>query len=410
MKRRNFLQQSGLFLLTVPTIPAVLRDVAFGASLDSSSNKTLVVIFQRGAADGLSMVPPIGDTNYGKQIRPSIAIAPNDALKLDGYFSLHPALKDLLPLWESKRLAIIHQVGSPNNTRSHFDAQDYMESGAPGVKAIEDGFLNRLLLQLPEESQKSIFKGIALQPNLPRSLWGASGAFAMDSIQEFSQLGGTTHMNTEGSNKGFETMYDSALNEALRGAGKNTFQAVDIMKKLPEKSSDANYPKGKLGAHLADIARAIKGNLGLRVAMTDCGGWDTHKRQGSSDGQLANRLLEFGSAIAAFSNDLGKKMDDVVLVTMTEFGRTVNENGNGGTDHGHASVMFVLGNRIKGRQVRAHWKPLSKENLYEGRDMPVTTDFRDVWTEIFTSHFQIANAGRVFPEFSPTTNMIGLFG
>lgn len=409
MERRIFLKKSGLYLVTVPVLPTILGRVAQAVTLDASSGKTLVVIFQRGAADGLSMVPPLGDPAYNTKIRPSIAISPKEAIKLDGYFGLHPALKDLIPLWESKRMAIIHQVGSPNNTRSHFDAQDYMESGAPGVKAIDNGFLDRLLVKIPDGSPKSIFKGIAMQPNLPRSMWGTSGAFAMNAIKEFSQIG-TGSMSLTGTHKGFEYLYDAALDQALRGAGQNTFEAMKILKTLPETSSGVSYPKGQLGDHLADIARMIKGNLGLRVAMTDCGGWDTHKRQGSAEGTLATRLNEFGGAIAAFAKDLGKKMDDVCLVTMTEFGRTVEENGNGGTDHGHGSVMLIVGNRVIGRQVRSRWKSLEKENLFEGRDVPVTTDFRDVWSEIFTSHFQIANASEVFPDFTSSTKLVGLFG
>lgn len=409
MNRRIFLRKSGLCLLTVPVLPSILTHVAHAVTLDASSGKTLVVIFQRGAADGLSIIPPLGDPNYGTKIRPSIAINPNDAIKLDGFFGMHPALKDLVPLWDSKRLAVIHQVGSPNSTRSHFDAQDYMESGAPGVKAIDDGFLDRLLLKLPDNTPKSIFKGIAMQPNLPRAMWGTSGAFAMNAIGEFSQINSQS-MSSSGVSKGFEYLYDAALNQALRGAGQSTFEAMKVLKDLPKNSSGVSYPKGQLGNHLADIARLIKGNVGLRVAMTDCGGWDTHKRQGSAEGALAIRLKEFGAAIAAFTNDLGKKMDDVCLVTMTEFGRTVEENGNGGTDHGHGSVMFMVGNRVIGHQVRSRWKTLEKENLFEGRDVPVTTDFRDVWSEVFASHFQVANASEVFPDFTSSTRLVGLFG
>ncbi len=409
MERRIFLKQSGLFLLTSSALPLVLRQAAFGLTLNSSERKTLVVIFQRGAADGLSMVPPLGDSGYGKHIRPSIALTSSEALKLDGYFGLHPALKDFMPLWNNKQLAVIHQVGSPNATRSHFDAQDYMETGVPGVKSVEDGFLDRILLELPDSEKKSIFKGIAMQPSLPRAMWGNSGAFAMNAISEFSKGGGST-MSGSGSSKGFEYLYDQALDQALRGAGQNTFQAMGALQKLPGNSSDANYPRGKLSAHLADIARLIKGDVGLRVAMTDCGGWDTHQRQGGAKGQLARNLEEFGGSIAAFTKDLGKKMDDVCIVTMTEFGRTVKENGNGGTDHGHASVMFLMGNMVQGRQVRTKWKNLTEENLYEGRDLPVTTDFRDVWTEIFASHFQVANASKVFPDFKSSTKMVGLFG
>jgi uncharacterized protein (DUF1501 family) len=409
MNRRDFIKDSGLFLLTSASVPFILRTVANAAELSQEEQKVLVVIFQRGAADGLSIVVPHGDADYGKQVRPNIALAANETIKLDDFFGLHPALKDMIPLWEAGNFAVIHQVGSPNATRSHFDAQDYMESGVPGSKSIDTGFLDRLISQIPDDSTKSIFKGIAMQPNLPRSLWGKSGGFAMDSIQGFSQSNLTSISNASLS-KGFESMYDSALDQVLRGAGQNTFEAMKSLKNLPSNSAGANYPKGKLGKHLADIARMIKGRVGLQVAMTDCGGWDTHQRQGAATGQLANELSNLGSAIAAFAKDLGPMMKNVCLVTMTEFGRTVKENGNGGTDHGHGSVMFMVGDSVIGRQVRSRWTPLNPELLYEGRDLPVTTDFRDVWCEIFTSHLKVPNAKSIFPDFTPSNKMIGLFG
>jgi uncharacterized protein (DUF1501 family) len=409
MKRRDFIKDSSLFLLTSASAPFILKTVARAADLAQYENKVLVVVFQRGAADGLSMVVPHGDSFYGKKIRPNTALTSKETLKLDNFFGLHPALKDLMPLWDAGNFAVIHQVGSPNATRSHFDAQDFMESGAPGVKSIDSGFLDRLISKIPDKRQKSIFKGIAMQPNLPRALWGTSGGFAMDSIQGFSQSNISKQSNIEIS-KGFETMYDSALDQVLRGVGQNTLEAMKTLKNLPGNSTDANYPKGKLGKHLADIARMIKGQVGLQVAITDCGGWDTHQRQGAANGQLANELSNLGSAIAAFTKDLGLMMKNVCLVTMTEFGRTVKENGNGGTDHGHGSVMFLVGEKVIGRQVRSRWTSLNPELLYEGRDLPVTTDFRDVFCEVFTSHLQVPDAKSVFPDFIPSKKMIGLFG
>jgi len=406
MKRRDFIKDSGLFILG-SSLPFGFRSLVHAVDAPTlKEEKVLVVIFQRGAADGLAMVVPHGDSDYGKQIRPNIAMKSSETIKLDDFFGLHPALKSMMPLWESGNFAVIHQVGSPNGTRSHFDAQDYMESGTPGVKSMETGFLDRLITKIPDGT---IFKGVALQPNLPRSLWGSSGSFAMDSLQAFSQSNLSTKGNVDLS-KGFESMYDSALDQVLRGAGKNTFEAMKTLKNLPSNNSKADYPSGKLGKHLADIARLIKGKVGLRVAMTDCGGWDTHKSQGGTSGQLANELANLGNAIAAFAKDLGPMMKNVCVVTMTEFGRTVKENGNGGTDHGHGSVMFLVGDSVIGRQVRSRWTPLNPELLYEGRDLPVTTDFRDVWCEVFTSHLQIPDAKNVFPDFIPSKKMIGLFG
>ena len=404
MKRRDFIKDSGLFLLTSSSISSIYG-IANAAETQRKREKVLVVIFQRGAADGLAMVVPHGDSDYTRAIRPTIFLDRKDTIKLDEFFGLHPSLKAMMPLWESKKFANIHQVGSTHETRSHFDAQDYMESGVPGEKSMEDGFLNRLLLRVPDEKEKSLFKGISMQPNLPRSMWGASGAFAMNSIQEFSKA----NMGRTGvSGKGFESMYDEALDQALRGAGQNSFEAIKLLKKLP--GGSGSYPKTKLGKRMSDIARLIKGDVGLRIAMTDCGGWDTHQKQGGVNGQLASNLADLGGSIAAFMDDLGPLSKDVCVVTMTEFGRTVKENGSGGTDHGHGSVMFLVGGRVIGRQVRSRWTSLNPELLYEGRDLPVTTDFRDVWCEVFASHLGIPNGAEAFPDFSPSTKMIGLFG
>ena len=412
MDRRLFLKSSGLFLLghaTFPLLfPRLLKD-AFAGTLapSSSSKKVIVVIFQRGAMDGLSMIPPLGDSHYNSTLRPSILLTEkgeNTALPLDGFFGMHPDLKELLPFWSDGRLAVIHQVGSPNSTRSHFDAQDFMESGTPGVKSTEDGFLNRALLALPPQKQKQILQAIALQPNLARSLWGSSGAIAMNSLDSFSTIGPLAH---SGLSSGFESMYAGALDQTLRGAGQETFQAIHTISALPS-STNASYPNSQLGKRLKEIAKLIHGQVGLRIAVTDSGGWDTHQRQGAAKGQLANRFQELSTSIAAFAKDLGPKMDDVCLVTMTEFGRTAKENGNGGTDHGHGSVMMVLGGSVRGKRVISKWKNLATENLFEGRDLPVTTDFRDVWAELLSHQLGVRKMDAVFPDYRVQQGL-GLF-
>ncbi len=383
-------------------LPRLMMDAFAGVNALStgSSSKVLVVIFQRGAVDGLSMIPPIGDPHYNATIRPTLALTAgsgeDSALPLDGFFGMHPAMKELLPFWNDGRLAVIHEVGSPDSTRSHFDAQDFMESGTPGIKSTEDGFLNRALLQMSLTKKGSNLQAVALQPNLPRSLWGSSGAIAMNSIQEFAKGGALTRSGMEG---GFESLYDSAMDQALRGAGHETFEVIKTLNNLPESQASAQYPKSPLGKRMSEIAKLIRGQVGVRLAVTDCGGWDTHQRQGGAKGQLASRLQDFSKSIAAFVNELGPKMDDVCLVTVTEFGRTVKENGNGGTDHGHGSVMLALGGAIKGKRVISHWKSLAAENLYEGRDLPVTTDFRDVWREILSKQLGVKELKTVFPGY-----------
>jgi uncharacterized protein (DUF1501 family) len=353
--------------------------------------------------DGLSAIPPIADPYYTKDLRPTLHMTAGDAdgaLPLDGFFGMHPALQPLMPSWTAGHLAVIHQVGSPVSTRSHFDAQDMMESGTPGIKVTEDGFLSRALTSLPTPSSERgrILRAVALQPNLPRILWGGGGAFALNSIKEFSGAGALEHSGTE---QGFESMYEGAMDRVLRGAGQQTFDAMKAIKELPPTSANVSYPKAPIGKHLSEIAQMIRGNVGLRVAVTDVGGWDTHQRQGGAKGQLANQLRPLAESIAAFTQDLGPAlMEKVCLVTMTEFGRTVHENGDGGTDHGHGSVMFVLGGKIRGKKVITDWKNLAKQNLFEGRDLPITTDFRDVWATILEKHLNIKNTAKVFPNYT----------
>ncbi len=406
MNRRNFLKLSSLTLAgtfwNTALLPPQLRRALFEAQAAASttaSKKTLVVIFQRGAADALSIIPPVGDSQY-YAARPSIALKESGegaALRLDGFFGLHPALAPLIPYWDSGRLAVVHEAGLPFTTRSHFDAQDYMESGTPGLKATEDGYLNRTLSALT--APPSPFRAVALQPTLPRSLRGKVPVLAMNSLKDFSDGGALKNV---GLALDFESMYRGALDQALHGVGEETFAAMKTLKRVVDNSqgTENKYPGSPLGKRLHEIARLIKADLGLQIAATDIGGWDTHVNQGAATGQLANRLKEYAEAVAAFAADLGPRLDDVVVVTMTEFGRTVRENGNRGTDHGHGSVMLVLGGAVRGKRVLAHWKGLAEQNLYEGRDLPLTTDYRDVMLEVFKRHLGVAKQSEIFPGFT----------
>ena len=297
-------------------------------------------------------------------------------------------------------MAIVQAVGSPKPTRSHFDAQDFLEAGTPGRRA-EDGWLNRTLLSSPRLSA-SDFRAVALQPNLPRSLLGAAPAVAISSLADFRLRAGWNSAATE---RGFESMYSAAVDGALRHNGQEIFRALREvqsanLEQMPAQNG-ARYPNSPLGKRLADIARLIHADLGLEIAATDCGGWDTHVNQGNEQGQLAARLRDFGDSIAAFAADLGEKMGDLCVVTMTEFGRTVKENGNRGTDHGTGSVMFVLGGDVRGGRVYGRWAELKPSNLFEGRDVPVTTDYRTVLGEALGSHFNLGRMDKVFPGFDP---------
>ena len=364
-----------------------------------------MAIFQRGAVDGLNVVVPYGENTY-YDARPSIAVPPpgsgeNAALDLDGFFGLHPSLAPVLPFFKDRSAAFIHAAGSPDATRSHFDAQDFMESGTPGVKATADGFLGRAVDACGKKTDKaSPLRAVSLTLGLPRILAGRAGAVAMSNLAEFGiRAGGETAAASES----FETMYGTAAAGALGGAAKESFDAVRILKasdpgkRAPDNGAD--YPKSPFGNALKQIAQLIKADVGLEVAFTDVGGWDTHAGEGGAQGQLSNRLRDYGLAIAAFAKDLGSRMGDVTLVTMSEFGRTVKENGNRGTDHGHANVMLLLGGGVKGGKVYGRWPGLDSSHLYENRDLAVTTDFRDVFAEILAKRMGFADLTPVFPGY-----------
>jgi uncharacterized protein (DUF1501 family) len=398
--RRIFLRNSALAVVGTAVIPGFLRRAAFGAVETGSRTRRMVVIFQRGAADGLNIVVPHGEPQY-YAMRPSINIPRKSVLDLNGFFGLHPSLSPFLPLWQQRHLAIVHATGSPDSTRSHFDAQDFMETGTPGIKATEDGWLNRSLRNLPAPAPISPFRAIALGPSLPRILSGNEPAVAMNNINDFSVGGRGPKPSPVAS--AFEAMYDHSSDSVLHGTGEETFDAVKMLKAAdPGKYSpaaNANYPKGRFGDSLRQLAQLIKANLGVQVAFADIGGWDHHVNEGSTEGQLANVLTDFSQSIAAFWNDLGDLGEDTVVVTMSEFGRTARENGNRGTDHGHANVMFVLGGSVNGGRVYGRWPGLDQSQLYEGRDLALTTDFRQVMGEAVERHLGNGNLADVFPGY-----------
>ncbi|HXP45930.1 MAG TPA: DUF1501 domain-containing protein [Terriglobales bacterium] len=399
--RRIFLKNGALALVATTAIPSFLTRTVWG--VDGTSRKRLVVLFQRGAADGLNIVVPHGESAY-YQMRPSIAIPrPNrgqeSSIDLDGFFGLHPSMASFKPLWDEKRLAIVHAAGSPDNTRSHFDAQDYMESGTPGVKSTDDGWLNRAVRQ--PEPGASPFRAIAMGGTLPRALAGTAPAVAIGNINEFG-VGGRGPAAAPLTNT-FEAMYSQSVDTVLHGTGQETFEAVKMLKAAdPARytpARGANYPRGRFGDSLRQLAQLIKANLGVEVAFADIGGWDHHVNEGAVQGQLANVLRDFSQSIAAFWTDLGDLGEDTVLVTMSEFGRTARENGNRGTDHGHANVMFVVGGPVRGGRVYGQWPGLDQSQLNEGRDLALTTDFRRVLGEGVQRHLGNKDLATIFPGF-----------
>jgi uncharacterized protein (DUF1501 family) len=397
--RRGFMKGGALALIGTSSIPAFLsRSVLAEMTTAAVNKKKLVVLFQRGAVDGLNVVVPYREKNY-YAMRPSIAIKQNEVIDLDGFFGLHPQMAAFKPLYEQGHLAIVHAAGSPDPSRSHFDAQDYMESGTPGVKATEDGWLNRALLAEPLEGKQSAFRAVALGTQVPRTLQGKVPAIALNSLADFS-VGGKGPQTSPISNA-FQAMYDESTDSVLQGTGQETFEAVKMLKATdPAKyqpTAGVLYPNTPFGNSLKQIAQLMKANLGVEAAFSDIGGWDTHQNQGAANGQLANRLKEFSESIAAFWMDMGDEAENVTLVTMSEFGRTARQNGTGGTDHGHANVMFVLGGKVKGGKVYGKWPGVENEQLNERRDLAVTTDFRNVLGEAAYKTLGSQNLDVVFP-------------
>jgi uncharacterized protein (DUF1501 family) len=366
------------------------------AAEEAKKNKIFIVVFQRGGLDGLNAVIPFKDPAY-YALRPTIAVpAPGSGaervIDLDGFYGLHPALAALKPLFTDGHLAVIHAAGSPDNSRSHFDAQDYMESGVPGVKSVRDGWLNRLL---QDGQSGGPLRAAAVTYRTPRMLSGDAAALTLTSVEEFRLRDPLLAPELE---KRYASVGDPLLKKTAAGL----FDAMRLLKTtaVSPPPSQATYPKGRFGASLKQIATLIKSNVGVEIAFTEIEGWDTHVAEGGATGQLANRLREFAEGIAAFAHDVGDRLDDVVLLTLSEFGRTARENGNRGTDHGHANVMFALGGKVKGGKVYGRWPGLDADALYEGRDLALTTDFRAVCGEVLARHLGRRDLSKVFPSYA----------
>ncbi len=401
MNRRFFLSNGALSLVGTAMLPNFLvRAAMAGASNATSKGNRLVVVFQRGAVDGLNVVVPFREKNY-YAMRPTLGIGAEKVLDLDGSFGLHPALAPFHELYAQGHLAVIHAAGSPNASRSHFDAQDYMENGTPGNSLQPDGWLNRAL-QVEgalTPTQESPFRAVAVGNQLPKTLVGAVPALAIEDLNSFS-VGGPGAKASSASNA-FENIYAASGDQILRKAGDETFDAIQRMRETnPGNYTPANgveYPKSAFGHNMMQAAQLIKSNLGVETVFTDVQGWDTHFNQGGETGQLASRLTDFGASIAAFWRDLGDEAANVTLVTMSEFGRTARQNGTGGTDHGHGNVMFVLGGQVKGGRVYGKWPGLEHEQLYQQRDLAVTTDYRAVLGELLTKTMRSTDLEKVFP-------------
>ena len=402
--RRVFMRHGAMAMVTMGFAPSFLARTASAAG---SRKKLLITVFQRGAVDGLNMVVPYGEADYYRS-RPSIAIGKpgttEGAIDLNGFFGLHPRMSAFKPLWDRGELAIVQAAGSHDTTRSHFDAQDYMESATPGVKSTKDGWLNRYLAASTAAHDAVVAEGrnplraVALTTQMPRTLQGAAPALAMGKAADFA----VADMSARTS---FEEIYQATQDKSLNGTGGEAF---DAMRTLSEKTrgpyrpaNGAVYPRSPFGQALQEIARLAKSDVGLEIAFAESTQWDHHVNQGAATGQMANRLDDFSRGIAALAQDLGERMADTVILTMSEFGRAVAENGSRGTDHGHGNAMFVIGGNVKGREVYGKWPGLKADQRFEGRDLAVTTDFRDVFSEVVVKHLGAATgtAAKVFPGY-----------
>ncbi|WP_374583409.1 DUF1501 domain-containing protein [Pseudoduganella sp.] len=401
MQRRQFLNafaaSAGLLLPLGPH--AWAATLAPGSSAPTA--KKLVVVMLRGAVDGLNVVAPVADPDYAR-LRPNIALArpggEDGALNLDGYFGLHPALAPLLPLWQQKKLAFVHASGSPDASRSHFDAQDFMESGTPGMKSTQDGWMNRLLGALPGESTPT--RALSIGPVMPRILGGA-----MPATNLANGAAGTraTPLDRPAIGRAFDRLY--AGNERFGKAyaeGRAAHQEVlnaAMMAEMQAADNGAPLPNG-FPDDAGRLATLMRNQPNIQLAFVALGGWDTHANQGAGTGQLAGRLQPLGQGLATLAQRLGPMFDDTVIVVMSEFGRTARENGNRGTDHGHGNAMWLLGGKVQGGQVAGEWRGLADGQLNEGRDLPVTTDFRQVLAHIAERHLRLdASAlARIFPQ------------
>ncbi len=398
MNRRFFLRNGALAVAGTAALPGFLVRSAMAET--RATKQRLVVVFQRGAVDGLNVVVPYREKAY-YTMRPGIAIPQLQVADLDGFFGLHPALGALKPLYDAKQMAVVHAVGSPDATRSHFDAQDYMESGTPGVKSTTDGWLNRALADEDARchAAHTAFRAMALGAEVPRTLAGPVPALALNNVNNFS-VGGRGPAPSAAASA-FEAMYGESGDRILHPAGEETFDALKMLRAANvaqyQPAAGVSYPGSEFGTSMKQIAQLLKADLGVEAAFTDVSGWDTHQNQGGVNGQLANRLRDFGDTIAAFWRDMGDAAENVTLVTMSEFGRTAQENGTGGTDHGHANAMFVLGGRVKGGKVYGRWPGLEKEQLNEGRDLKLTTDYRAVVGELTARALGATDMDRVFP-------------
>jgi uncharacterized protein (DUF1501 family) len=387
--RRRVLAGAGAVGVASLATQLTTTRVAFGDP--ATTRRTLVVVFLRGGMDGLSVVVPAGDPNLAKARR-TIAVPQGALLAGDGRFGLHPALAPLHPLWRAGTMAAVHAVASPDASRSHFQAQDCLERGAASV-AVHSGWLDRVLTAL---GPGTTFRAVAEGSALPRALVGAENKLVLEGIREFD-LQGWDGVR-ERTMTALKALY-TGLEHPLAEQARLTVQSMSAARRVAsaEYAPAVTYPDGGFAKELTDVARLIKANVGLRVAAIDLGGWDMHTWIGRIDGgEMRNHLEQLAGALAAFAADLGPALQDVNIVTMSEFGRRVAENGNAGADHGHGGLMLLVGGGLNGGKVHGKWPGLAPSNLDQG-DLAGANDYRDVLAELLRSRLGVGDVAKIFP-------------
>jgi uncharacterized protein (DUF1501 family) len=408
MNRRHFLGQVGLFSLGAIATGSTHHWIAQAMAPQKNPSR-LLVIFLRGAVDGLSVVAPYREVSY-YEARPKIAVPKpgeqNGLIDLDGYFGLHPALADLMPLWQQQTLAFVHACGSSNDTRSHFDAQEYMESGTPGIKTTSDGWMNRLMAVL---SGANPIQAVNVGQTTPRIL---KGPVPVATLASGRRVNAPMPLDRPQVSAAFDRLYSSndALAQSYREGKVARKALLDDLKdpNLEQKMANNGAPSAYGFAGDAQrIAQIMARDARVQLAFMDLGGWDTHVNQGNGTGQLARNLQQLGKGIVALQKGLGTVYANTTILVMSEFGRTVHENGNAGTDHGHGNVMWVLGGGIRGGKVYGQWPGLSSSALYQGRDLAITTDFRDVVMTVLGDRFHLdgGQLAQIFPRFEPSRRL-----
>lgn len=406
VSRRRFLAGAGA-AAAAAAIPAWLPKVAFAQEF-CSNRDVIVAIFLRGAADGLTLCVPHQEAAYYTN-RPTLAIPPPDsggphrAIDLDGFFGFPPALASLLPAYQAGHLLVVHAAGSLHETRSHFDGQLYMDAGVPGSTSVVTGWLGRHLATTGPMQPGAALRGVALGYNIPQLLAGAPGVLAIPDLDAFGYTG-AEYTRAE-RRETIAALYAQAREE-LRETMETTNRTIDLLDQINfagyQPAGSAVYPSSELGLSLRSAAALIRADVGVETVAIDVGGWDTHAYQGATQGYLANLLSGFGAALAAFHADVIAGAErNVTLVVISEFGRELTENASFGTDHGHGNVLFAMGRHIAGGRVFARWPGLEPEQLHEGRDLQVTTDYRDVLAEILVYRAGARNLAALFPGHQP---------